>query len=108
MSRQTETKTLGLFEKRVAGDDCLMELARQRFSKAGMGTEVHAATAEQLEWSLQFRPAEDLPVVLHLPRDFHLTEEQTRNRILELARGAAGRVYGFVLHDDRGMAERKE
>ena len=108
MSNQTEIKTLGLFEKRIQGDDCLMELARRRFCEAGMGAEMHAANPEQLGWSLQFRPAETLPVVVHLPREFNLTDEQSRNRILELARRAAGRVYGLVLHDHPALAARKE
>ena len=41
--------TLGLFEKRIEGDDALMELARLRFQQAKMGAEMHAATPEQLE-----------------------------------------------------------
>ena len=108
MNGQTEIKTLGLFEKRIPGDDCLIELARRRFGQAGMGAEMHVANPEQLEWSLQFRPAETLPVVVHLPRDFNLIHEQSRNCILELARRAAGRVYGFVLHDHAAMTARKE
>ena len=33
--------TLGLFEKRIDGDDCLLDLARLRFQQAGLGAEMH-------------------------------------------------------------------
>jgi len=39
--------TLGLFEKRIEGDDALLELARLRFKQARMGAEMHAATPQQ-------------------------------------------------------------
>ena len=99
-------KTLGLFEKRIQGDDCLMHLAQRRFAQAGMGAEMHAATPEQLDWSLKFRPEQDA-VVVHLPRDFDLAQEQTCRRIVEFAKRFAGQVYGFVIHDQAGLATRK-
>ena len=100
-------KTLGLFEKRIQGDDCLMQLAHRRFDQAGMGAEMHAATPEQLEWSLKFRPERNDAVVVHLPRDFDLAQAQTTNRILEFAKQFAGRVYGLLIHDHAALAERK-
>jgi hypothetical protein len=54
----SKVKTLGLFEKRIQGDDCLRQLAQRRFGEAGMGAEMHAATPEQLDWSLKFRPGQ--------------------------------------------------
>ena len=69
--------TLALFEKRIAGDDALTELARMRFQQAGMGAEMHAATPEQLHWTMRFRP-ESLPVIVHLPRHFNLTDDASR------------------------------
>jgi hypothetical protein len=43
--------------ERIEGDDCLMELARRRFQQAGMGTEFHADTPENLERMMKFRPS---------------------------------------------------
>lgn len=106
--RPTGPLTLGLFEKRIEGDDCLLELARRRFQEAGMGAEMHAGTPEQLEGVLKFRPAPNAPVVLHLPRDFNLADENSRRRIVEFARRFAGRLHGMVLHDHRDMATRPE
>ena len=84
-SIQPRTLTLGLFEKRIEGDDCLMELARLRFQQAGMGAEMHAGTPEQLAGLLRYRPSEEAPVVVHLPRDFHLADPRSQGRVLDLA-----------------------
>ena len=100
--------TLGLFEKRMPGDDCLLELARRRFLEARMGTEIHAGTPEQLDWLLRFRPFEQAPVVIHLPRDFNLIDDASQKRILELAARGAGQVSGMVLHDHLAMAARRD
>jgi hypothetical protein len=105
---QSKVRTLGLFEKRIQGDDSLMELARRRFLEAGMGAEIHAATPEQLDWSLRFRPWAEAPVVVHLPRDFNLADQQSGNRILEFATRFAGQVDGLVIHDHAAMAARME
>jgi hypothetical protein len=97
--------TLGLFERRFAGDDCLMRLANRRFSEAGMGAEMHAGTPEHLEWVMSFRSSSAAPVMVHLPRDFNLADEQSRNRTFDLALKFAGRVSGLVLHDHSLMVE---
>jgi hypothetical protein len=98
--------TLGLFEKRIEGDDSLMVLAQQRFQQAGMGAEMHAGSPDQLERLMHFRPSNDSPVVVHLPRDFNLAEEPSRARILEIATRFAGRISGMVLHDHPALAAR--
>ena len=100
--------TLGLFEKRIEGDDCLMELARRRFREAGMGAEMHADTPEQLGRVVSFRPWEDAPVIVHLARDFNLGEERSRKRISDFAARFAGQVCGLVVHDHAAMAARRE
>ena len=97
---------LGLFEKRIEGDDSLMELARLRFRQADLGAEMHGDTPEQLEQQLRFRPAPDAPVVVHLPRELNLAEEEGRRRIAEFASRLAGRVCGLVLHDHPDLAAR--
>ncbi len=99
--------TLGLFEKRIEGDDCLLQLARRRFLEAGMGAEMHVGTPEQLEGLMHFRPGEAAPVLVHLPRDFDLLEQESRKRIVQMAAASAGRVYGLVLHDTPAMATRR-
>ena len=103
-SFQPRALTLGLFEKRIEGDDCLMELARRRFQQGGMGAEMHAGTPERLDWLMKFRPSEEAPVVVHLPRDFHLADPRCQGRILDFASRFAGRVHGLVLHDHADMA----
>ncbi len=107
-SVQPCTLTLGLFEKRIEGDDCLMELARRRFQQAGMGAEMHASTPEQLDGLLRFRPSDEGPVVVHLPRDFQLADARSRGRILEFASRFAGRIHGMVIHDQANMAWHRE
>ena len=99
---------LGLFEKRVDGDDSLMELARLRFQHSGLGTEMHAGMPEQLEWTMRFRPSPEAPVVVHLARDFNLADESSRRRILDFGSRFAGRVHGLVLHDHADLATRPE
>lgn len=105
---QSKVRTLGLFEKRIEGDDCLMELARLRFQEAGMGAEMHADTPEHLVHVMGFRPWEDAPVVVHLARGFNLAEEPSRKRISDFAARFAGQVYGLVLHDHATMSIRKK
>jgi len=103
MFAQPKVTTLGLFEKRIEGDDNLMLLARQRFQQAGMGAEMHAVTPEELDQLLSFRPSEETPVILHLPRDFNLAEEVSRMGILDFATRFAGRISGMVLHDHAAL-----
>ena len=100
--------TLGLFERRVAGDDSLMELARRRFHQADLGAEMHAETPGELDRLMKFRPSPKAPVVVHLPRNFNLMEEDARTRILDFASSFAGRVYGLVVHDRAEMVTRRE
>jgi hypothetical protein len=100
--------TLGLFERRIEGDDALMELARLRFRQVHMGAEMHAATPEQLESVMRFRPAADLPVMVHLPRHFSLLNEENRRQIGVIASSFAGRIYGMVIHDDPELVPRSD
>lgn len=102
----TRPLTLGLFEKRIEGDDGLMQLAQWRFRQAGLGAEMHAATPEQLDWAMQFRPSAEAPVVVHLPRNFNLADGDSRRQIEIFARRFAGRVHGFVIHDHPDLALR--
>src|SRR5436305_461690 len=94
-SSQPRSLTLGLFEKRIEGDDCLMELARRRFQQAGMGAEMHAGTPEQLYGLMKFRPSEEAPVVVHLA--VHAAPATVLDVVENL--GALGKPVHFHLHD---------
>lgn len=90
---------LGLFQKRIDGDDALLRLAELRFREARMGAEYYAESAGELEWLLGFRPFHDAPVVVHLHRDVDVFDESSRRLIIDFAGGFRGRVYGLVVHD---------
>lgn len=108
VSAQPQPLTLGLFEKRIQGDDCLLELARLRFQQAEMGAEIHVGSPEQLDWMLGFRPSQNAPVMVHLPRDCHLDEARGHHLIGDLAARSARLVNGFVIHDHPEMATRPD
>ena len=82
----TSPRTLALFQKRIAGDDSLLQLAQLRFEQAGLGAEFYAGTPDELERLWAFRPLmrPEAPVSVHLDRDLNVS--------LTLARGtrAAG------------------
>ena len=96
---KTCPKILGLFQKRIDGDDALLQLAALRFREARMGAEYYAASAEELEWLLGFRPFHDAPVVVHLGRGINIFDRSSRQSVIDFARGFKGRVYGLVVHD---------
>jgi hypothetical protein len=103
---QPQVATLGLFEQRFSGDDSLMKLASRVFGAARMGAELHGGTADHFQWLLSFVPSHDTPVTFHLPRDFNITDQTTRARILELARHFSARVLGLVVHDHQDLIAR--
>ena len=96
---------MGLFEKRIDGDDCLLELARLRFRQAGMGTEIYSPNPGLLEWMMGFRPDGNAPVVGHLARAMNVAEAACHPQIEDFARRFAGRVHGLVIHDHPLLAE---
>jgi hypothetical protein len=100
-------KTLALFQKRVEGDDALLELARLRFREAGLGAEFYAETRSELEHLLRFRPGEN-PVALHLPRGMNLFDDQVRTEITSLARDFREVLFGVIVHDQGEVPERFE
>ena len=68
----------GLFQRRVAGDDALLELAGLRFAQMGVAAEVYADTPAELEHVLRFvSPHPYLPVV-HLNRGVNVLNEPSR------------------------------
>jgi len=97
---------LGLFQKRIDGDDCLLALARKRFEQSGLGAEFYAGNPEELAWLLNFKPANPLPVVAHLSRGINLLDPASREQVREFAGRFAGRVYGLVVHDQPELVSR--
>ncbi len=97
---------LALFQKRIDGDDALLELARLRFQEAGLGTEFYAGTPDELHHLLQYRPWPDAPVVVHLPRELDLFNEEHRRQIVHFAASCEANVYGFVIHDTAELKTR--
>jgi len=99
---------LALFEKRLEGDDSLLELARLRCQQFGLGAEMHASAPEELEHLMRFRPAPESPVVVHLPRHFNLADPRSQEQILAIASRFSGRVNGLLLHDHPEFATNAE
>jgi len=101
-------RILGLFQKRIEGDDCLLVLAKMRFEQAGLGAEFYAGQPDELEWLLNFKPPNDAPTVAHLPRSINLLDAASRANVVEFARRFAGQVLGFVVHDQPELASQPE
>lgn len=106
MSASNIFRVLGLFQKRIEGDDSLLRLAALRFEEAGMGAELHAESPEELEWIFPFLPPCAFPVAVHLPRNLNPLEEEGRAGILAFASRFEGRLLGIVLHDQPEAVER--
>ena len=94
----------GLFDRRVAGDDALLELAGLRFAQLGLGAEVYAGTPGELEHALRFVPPHPSLPVVHLNRGINVLHERSRAVVAEFADRFAGRVGGLVVHDKGEMS----
>lgn len=94
----------GLFQRRVAGDDALLELAGFRFTQFGLAAEAYADTPEELEHVLRFAPPGPRLPMVHLNRGVNVLDERGRAVVGEFADRFAGRVAGLVVHDKREMA----
>ena len=95
-----------LFQKRIDGDDSLLELARLRFREAGLCPEFYAESTAELEWLLKFKPSQSSPAMVHLPRETNLFARPGRNMVMDFARVFKGRVFGLVVHDQTDIADR--
>jgi hypothetical protein len=95
---------LGLFQKRIYGDDALLALARLRFNDAGLGTEFYAETPAELERVLQFKPTPDTPAVVHLGRGLNLLSDESHDKVVEFARQFKSQIFGLVIHDQVEIA----
>src|SRR5215468_5435987 len=97
-----------LFQRRVAGDDALLELARLRFTQTGLAAELYADTPGELEHVLRFVPPHRHLPTVHLNRGINLLHEQGRATVGEFADRFAGRVAGLVVHDQRDMGDQTD
>jgi starch synthase (maltosyl-transferring) len=95
-----------LFQKRIEGDDALMELARLRFRDAGLCPEFYAESIAELEWLLRFMPSATSPLMVHLPREVSLFEKTGRKLVIDFARYLKGKAAGIVVHDQREIPSR--
>jgi hypothetical protein len=93
-----------LFQRRVAGDDALLQLAGLRFAQMGLSAEVYADTPDELEHVLQFVPHHRFLPVVHLNRGVNVLHARGRAVVGEFADRFAGRVAGLVVHDKPEMA----
>jgi starch synthase (maltosyl-transferring) len=99
-------RILALFQKRIEGDNALLELAGMRFREAGLGAEFYAETTAELDWLLRFKPLPDSPAAVHLHRWINVFEEESRKLIIEFAERYKERIFGIVIHDQSEIVSR--
>ncbi len=97
-----------LFQRRVAGDDALLQLAGLRFAQMGVAAELYAGTPDELDHVLRFVPPHPRLPVVHLSRGVNVLHEQDRALVGEFARRFAGRIAGLVVHDKREMGDQTD
>ena len=95
---------LGLFQKRIDGDDALLELASRRFREGGLGTEFYVETPAELHGLIPFKPTPETPAVAHLDRGLDLFSDEGRSRVVDFAQHFGHDVFGFVIHDQARIA----
>ncbi len=99
---------LGLFQKRILGDDALLELARLRFRESGLGMELHCGGADEIKQLLGFRPFPQARAVVHLPHKINLLSRKDVKQVIEIARACQDEVNGFVVHDQPEIIDHTE
>ena len=97
---------LALFQKRIDGDDSLLQLASLRFKEAGLGPEFYAESPDELERLLRFKPTPEVPATVHLPRWINLFDENSRALVLDFAKEFKNRIFGLIVHDQSEIAFR--
>jgi hypothetical protein len=95
----------GLFQRRVTGDDALLELAGLRFAQMGVAAEVYADTPGELEHVLRFVPPHPYLPLVHLNRGVNVLDERGCGVVGEFADRFAGRIAGLVVHDQHEMGD---
>jgi hypothetical protein len=95
---------LAIFQRLISGDHHLLELAQQRFTDANLGAEFYAASPEELQQVLEFRPFKEPRYVIHLPRNIRLADGHGVEIIEAFASRSCKDQYGVVIHDQKEMA----
>ncbi len=97
---------LGLFQKRIDGDDALLQLAGLRFKESGLGPEFYAESLNELDRLWGFKPSPEAPAAVHLPRWIDLFDEGCRRLVIDFAKNFNNRVFGLIIHDQNEVATR--
>lgn len=100
------SRILALFQKRIEGDDALLDLAQQRFRRAGLGAEFYAENPDELDHLMGFSPGGDTLPMVHLPRGTDLCQEGGRQLVLGFAERFGKRVSGLIVHDQKEIRDR--
>jgi hypothetical protein len=95
-------QVLGLFQKRIDGDDSLLELARRKYAERGMGAEIYADHPGLLQQLLAFAPS-DRPVTVHLPRWFDVASTEHAEFLKPLLMVQRDGLVGYVVHDSQDV-----
>ncbi len=91
-------QVLGLFEKRIEGDDALLQLARIRYTERNLGAEIYAEHPDTLR-SLLALTAPEQPVTVHLPRWFDVTNAAHAEFLQSMLQIRRDGLIGYVTHD---------
>jgi hypothetical protein len=95
-----------IFHRQIRGDRALLQLFQTRFSDANLGAEYYPTTPDELAAELPYRPDEDAPVTVHLPRNLQLLDSRCHDAIAEFAARFPQEASGLVVHDQPEMASR--
>jgi phosphoglucan,water dikinase len=99
-------RVMGLFQKRIEGDDALLSLAQLRFRRARLGAEYYAETPEELEGLLKFSLSEEAMAIVHLARGIDIFRDEDTKRVVDFSRRLGKNIYGMVLHDQEEIISR--
>jgi hypothetical protein len=100
-------KLFGLFQKRIEGDDALLQLAKRRFEAYRLAPEIYVESPEQMASIVSFLPSSE-PVVVHLPRWYNPQVPDHRDFFKDILHRSDDRILGFVGHDSRDVERAPE
>jgi hypothetical protein len=95
-----------MFFRQIAGDEALLRLAQARFRAAGVLPELYPGSPAELAAELPFRPFDDRPISIHLPRGIRLLDARGRDDVCAFAARFAAEAAGMVVHDQPETASR--
>jgi hypothetical protein len=95
-----------IFHRQVPGDEALLRLAQTRFRAAGLGAEFYPGSPDELAEHLPYRPLDDQPISVHLPRNLRVLDDACHDTICAFARRFPRDAIGLVVHDQPETASR--